>query len=292
MLGSSIGSAAGGILGSILLPGIGTAAGTTVGGILGGLFDSPAEVPGYRDQTDPRLSASAARLRKQKLGAQMAARERVNNQRSAQKQIENYENDPNASRSGAFRSGVYNSAFGAAEERNIGAALQGANIDQSAEERASNIDLQNQNLSMQRNQFDRQGFAMGQNASPTDAALTGAFGLAAGNLLSGGLNKTDTTTTDTTMFNRPEFTHDYTKDVPTYGIPSLTQGESPLTDDFIPPHPSVEDLGSVESDYQPMFPPSRTLLNYGGGGYNGNSQGLFQDYQSRQPRYYSGAGSY
>jgi hypothetical protein len=187
MTGQTLGTAAGSVLGSVI-PGLGTAIGGVAGGFLGSLFDSPDEAPGYQDYTDPRLSALSASLKRKKLGQQMAARQKAKNTRNANRQTESFENDPNASRSGMARSAAYNSAYGAAEEANVGANIAGAGLDQAAEERAGQLDIQNQQLSMQRNQYERQGWAANQVASPIDAAATGAFGLAAGNLLSGALN--------------------------------------------------------------------------------------------------------
>jgi len=238
MTGNTIGTVAGGLLGTILGgPGLGTAAGTTAGGFIGGLFDEQSQAPAYQDMTDPRLSALSARLRRQKLGQQQAARQRVLNTRNAKRQTESFENDPNASRSASLRSGVYNSAYTNAEEANVNANVAGAGLDLAAEERAGNVDLQNQNLSLQRNQFARQGWQLNQVPSVLDSAGSTAFGLGIGNLLSQG--------------------------APNPSVPSEAEGSaiadqtvSNASSSFMPPHPEIPaaNLPPIESA---GFPPTQ-----------------------------------
>lgn len=252
MTGNTIGTFGGAALGTLFGGPAGTALGSTVGGFLGGLFDEPAQAPGYKDYTDPKLSALSARLRRQKLGQQMAARQRTLNSRNAKRQTESFENDPNASRSGALRSGVYNSAYTNAEESNVNANIAGAGLDQSAEERAGQVDVQNQNLSMQRNQFERQGWAASQFPSAVDSAGATAFGLGIGKLLGSGGNQ------PATGLNTPkEFTKDYSQDTPQFAPPTLTNtpglnggNDQPNPSPFMEPPPDSGVPGQSESYMQ------------------------------------------
>lgn len=163
-------------------------------GLIGGLLDDKEDVPAFQDLSDPKISAIAQALMRKKLGAKYAARQKALNTHNAQTSMEKVDNQ------GALglsqRAGAYNAINRSAEESNVSANLSGASQDQAAQTQAASLIQANENLSMQRNEFNRQGWQMNQQPSAFESLAGTALSSTLGQYTQGKLNPQGSTQPD------------------------------------------------------------------------------------------------
>lgn len=162
---------------------IGGPVGALVGGgagILAGLFGSPDKAPEYKNLQDPQISAMVQNLMNSNLGqkqAQRASAQIGNQTRTAQEQ---FAENPNFQGNAAVTAAFNNKVARTGEEAIAGANIQGAQVDEGAKEKAAQLQMQNNQYSLQRNEFERGNYD--RNQQPTflqnlfGNSLTGAVG--------------------------------------------------------------------------------------------------------------------
>ncbi len=143
-LWSTVGSIAGGAIGTVLLPGIGTGIGASLGGALGGAADSSGSSGGevgarYMDPYAAQQNAVAQSLLQSHQGADAASSvtRRVLNR--AQLNRAQDENNPLVQSNASVRNALSNARTGEAYDAASDAAVKGAGVDLEAKERGANI---------------------------------------------------------------------------------------------------------------------------------------------------------
>lgn len=251
-------AAAGAGIGSSFGP-IGTGVGAIIGGLGGALFGDKPQVPAYRDMTDPTISTTVQQMLRKKLGALQANRQRTLNERNAQMENERVANDPSTSRSEGAKIAAYNQIGTGAEERNVQANLGGAQQDQEAQVRAAQLTEANQKLSMERNQFARQGFQLNQQPSAFQTLLSSGLGQALGSALAPKVTPPTGDSSGAITTPMPAYTP------PSQSVPDVAAPMSfgdisrpPVANGTVTNQPWDENWapgqGTAPSSYQPQYP--------------------------------------
>ena len=195
---------------ALSMAGTGAGAGASIGGPLGaavgggvglltGLFGGADAPPEYKNYSDPVTSAAIQRLLSQKLGQQQANRAATQLRQQANTQMQQFKENPNFQGNASVLAALNNRLQRQAESGTVDAQLKGAEIDQNAILQAANLQQQQQQFGLRRNEFDLGRYQQGLQPSYLEslfgqgvsAAVGSALGKQAGKSPGGDYNPND-----------------------------------------------------------------------------------------------------